>query len=188
MHWTAINAPRIVAESAADLPDTGSLVVDAVRGVLQHGDVLWATTDAVWDASQMALLVTHRAPGTSGALLLDNPLLFEPSGVYPGAEADLPTDPERGGGGDTVVESENLCGVVWFTEEVGSDSRVLVPVVSRDDGERDRIVAVCDMAFRWEPGSGNAVSQMWVALLGAPLERTVHTVDGRRVIQITGLR
>ena len=187
MHWTAINAPRIVAESAADLPDTGSLVVDAVRGVLQHGDVLWATTDAVWDASQMALLVTHRAPGTSGALLLDNPLLFEPSGVYPGAEADLPTDPERGGG-DTVVESENLCGVVWFTEEVGSDARVLVPVVSRDDGERDRIVAVCDMAFRWEPGSGNAVSQMWVALLGAPLERTVHTVDGRRVIQITGLR
>lgn len=187
MHWTAINAPRIVAESAAGLPDTGSPVVDAVRDVLHHGDVLWATTDAVWDASQMALLVTQRAPGTSGALLLDDPLLFEPSGMYPGAEADLPPDLERGGG-DTVVASENLCGVVWFTEEHGSDSRVLVPVVARDDGERDRVVAVCDMAFRWEPGSGNAVSQMWVALLGAPLERTAHTVDGRRVIQITGLR
>ena len=187
MHWNAINAPRIVAESAAGLPDTGSPVVNAVRGVLQHGDVLWAFTDAVWDASQMSLLVTHRAPDTSGALLLDNPLLFDPSGMYPGAEADLPADPKRGSV-DTVVESENLCGVVWFTEDDGSDSRVLVPVVSRDDGERDRVVAVCDMAFRWEPGSGNAVSQMWVALLGAPLERTVHTVDGRRVIQITGLR
>lgn len=174
MHWSAINTPRLCVEVATSLPDNPADIVSIrAREQLHGGEVLWVTPEAVWDASQLHGVLRQRVPDLgSGVMFLESPPSFYPGGV-----------PE--GDGSTMVSSETLCGVIWFPDGV---SRVLVPMVAIDDGDRDRIVARADMAETWSLGEGGVLAMMWSSLLAAPLEQVRHLVDGRRVTQLTELR